>query len=254
MLGAIGSPLLAQILRDITALVPSPVNDGKTVYDDWLSDSLLKDPTLSQPSVQKMGTGSDYTVFFDHFGIPSIDIVFNRQGKAVYPYHSNYDSYYWLDKFGDVGFKKHLAMARLWGALVVRLAGSELIPFKVVDYSAALKFHIEALSKITEGVLDLRGLNKAVDCFEVAAIKLDREACKAIARRREEPWDASTLTDVSSLNAKYMKIERMFLCPHSGLPGRIWYKHMVCSAQITFGSSQANINHEDIRSRLMGRL
>lgn len=53
--------------------------------------------------------------------------------KAVYPYNSNYDSFYWVEKFGDPGFQKHLAMAQLWGVLAVRMACVKVAPFKAAE-------------------------------------------------------------------------------------------------------------------------
>lgn len=115
-LGAVGSPLLSEVLRSTTRLVPSPIDAIKSVYDDWLADLQTKktkggeDGQLEAPSLGLIGTGSDYTAFYHHLGIPSVDMLFNQQGQGVYPCHSNYDSYYWLDRFGDVGFTKHKAM------------------------------------------------------------------------------------------------------------------------------------------------
>ncbi|KAF2446694.1 hypothetical protein P171DRAFT_316696, partial [Karstenula rhodostoma CBS 690.94] len=91
-------------LHSIAAAVPSPIYDDKTILDDWLEDLRRSAAEIDKPSLALLGTGSDYTAFAHHFGIPSVDMLFNRQGQGVYLYHSNYDSYYWIDRFGDVGF------------------------------------------------------------------------------------------------------------------------------------------------------
>lgn len=93
ILGAYGSPLLTHVLRDIAGVIPSPVNEGKTVYDNWWNLQRETGDSLEQPNLTFMGTGSDYTVFFHHLGISCLDLLFNQRGTAVYPYHSN-DSYY----------------------------------------------------------------------------------------------------------------------------------------------------------------
>ncbi|KAI8231803.1 putative glutamate carboxypeptidase [Colletotrichum sp. SAR 10_86] len=173
VLGVTGSPLLASVLRDVTQLIRSPIHEGKTVYDDWLGDQRRTDPGRSTPVLDLMGTGSDYTVFFNHLGIPSVDLLFNRQGQGVYPYHSNYDSFYWVEKFGDMGFKKHLAMAQLWGLLTVRLAGTGSILFEAVEYPKVLAHHSKQLKTKYGSLLDLSALDRVISRFHAAALEVD---------------------------------------------------------------------------------
>ncbi|KAJ0314151.1 hypothetical protein Brms1b_007206, partial [Colletotrichum noveboracense] len=173
VLGVTGSPLLASVLRDVTQLIRSPIHEGKTVYDDWLGDQRRTDPGRPTPVLDLMGTGSDYTVFFNHLGIPSVDLLFNRQGQGVYPYHSNYDSFYWVEKFGDVGFKKHLAMAQLWGLLTVRLAGTGSILFEAVEYPKVLAHHSKQLKTKYGSLLDLSTLDRVISRFHAAALEVD---------------------------------------------------------------------------------
>ncbi|KAF4901507.1 putative glutamate carboxypeptidase [Colletotrichum fructicola] len=173
VLGVTGSPLLASVLRDVTQLIRSPIHEGKTVYDDWLGDQRRTDPGRPTPVLDLMGTGSDYTVFFNHLGIPSVDLLFNRQGQGVYPYHSNYDSFYWVEKFGDVGFKKHLAMAQLWGLLTIRLAGTGSILFEAVEYPKILAHHSKQLETKYGSLLDLSALDRVISRFHAAALEVD---------------------------------------------------------------------------------
>lgn len=174
-----------------------------------------------------MGTGSDYTVFQDHLGIPSLDLLFNRQGKGVYPYHSNYDSYYWLENFGDVGFKKHLAMSQLWGALVVRLAGVKILPFSAMEYARVLGVLVDEVRPINGTVLDLKEMKEAIESFKIKAKKLDQEASEARERGNED-MKLTIGADISAsiINKHYLTIERAFLY-NKGLPGRPWFKHIV---------------------------
>jgi N-acetylated-alpha-linked acidic dipeptidase len=225
ILGATGSPLLDTLLRDITQMVPSPVAENRTVFDDWLSDQQIGNPELKEPSLALMGTGSDYTVFFDHLGIPSVDMIFNRQGTSVYPYHSNYDSYYWLEHFGDVGFKKHRAMTQIFGLLAVRLAGEKIIQFKSQSYATSLQQHVVHLrNKEAARPLEWTGLEKAIATFDRATRQLDAQA-QALNAESAQNADAA---EVDAVNKKYINLERSFLLEKNhGLPGRPWYRHMV---------------------------
>ncbi|KAI1770963.1 Zn-dependent exopeptidase [Hypoxylon cercidicola] len=221
ILGAYGSPFLTHVLRDAAAMIPSPVNEGKTVYDDWRDLQRETSDHLEQPNLTVMGTGSDYTVFFHHLGISSLDLLFNQKGTGVYPYHSNYDSYYWIDKFGDPGFKKHLAMARLWCLLTVKLVGTPVLPFRASDYAEALKRHVRSLrGKSTPGLV-LEPLEKSISRFEVAMTTLDLAV-----HRTERSTSRQSRSVAREANKTYMMIERSFLY-ENGLPGRPWYKHLI---------------------------
>ncbi|KAI2464108.1 Zn-dependent exopeptidase [Annulohypoxylon bovei var. microspora] len=221
ILGAYGSPLLAHVLREAASVIPSPVNEGRTVYDDWLRLQRETSDSLEQPNLTVMGTGSDYTVFFHHLGISSIDMLFNQKETAVYPYHSNYDSYYWIENFGDPGFKKHHAMARLWGLLTVKLAGIPVLPFRASHYADALKRHVKSLSNKGISGLVLEPLEISAFRFEVAMNAFD-----ASVHRPELETSRQRFREVSKVSKVYMKLERSFLTK-SGLPGRPWYKHLV---------------------------
>ncbi|KAE9569031.1 putative glutamate carboxypeptidase [Colletotrichum fructicola] len=228
VLGVTGSPLLASVLRDVTQLIRSPIHEGKTVYDDWLGDQRRTDPGRPTPVLDLMGTGSDYTVFFNHLGIPSVDLLFNRQGQGVYPYHSNYDSFYWVEKFGDVGFKKHLAMAQLWGLLTIRLAGTGSILFEAVEYPKILAHHSKQLETKYGSLLDLSALDRVISRFHAAALEVDT--------RSNTKASPTSLQPDSGVNTKYLNLERHFLLPKGeGLPGREWYRHMIFAPGLWYG-------------------
>ncbi|KAI1409915.1 Zn-dependent exopeptidase [Hypoxylon sp. FL1857] len=222
VLGAYGSPLLAHVLRNTANMIPSPINEGKTVYDDWLHLQQETESFLQELNLTIMGTGSDYTVFFHHLGISSLDLLFNQKGTAVYPYHSNYDSYYWIEKFGDPGFKKHLAMARLWGLLTVKLAGITVLPFRASDYADALQRYARSLRDKDISGLALEPLDASISRFEVAMKTFDSRVHRAELHTSRQPCSRAT-----EANKVYMKIERSFLREKGGLPGRPWYKHLI---------------------------
>ncbi len=75
---AAAAPLLDKVIYEVTAQVPSPNQTvkGQTVRDTW------------DGRISTMGSGSDFTAFQDHAGVPCMDIRFSDgQGGAVYHYH-----------------------------------------------------------------------------------------------------------------------------------------------------------------------
>jgi N-acetylated-alpha-linked acidic dipeptidase len=180
-----------------------------------------------------MGSGSDYTVFFDHLGIPSLDMNLGEGQESVYHYHSNYDSYFWVNKFGDPGFKKHLAVAQLFGVLAVKLADTKIIPFQGTEYAVALEKHSKELKEI--GKVNTKVLDKSIANFRKAAEKLDAEAEAVKLTEGLDNPAGETQKKIVVVNEKYLSVERGFLRKDGGLPGREWFKHMVFAPGLWLG-------------------
>jgi N-acetylated-alpha-linked acidic dipeptidase len=90
---------------------------GKSIYQQWQdrtreNRSANDSSDTSEPRIAALGSGSDYTPFLQHLGVPSTDMGF---GGDYGVYHSAYDSFYWMEHFGDPGFVYHTAAAQLWG-------------------------------------------------------------------------------------------------------------------------------------------
>lgn len=241
-MGGTGSPLLGSILRSIATLIPSSISDKGTAYDDWLANYQLSHPDSKVPHLELMGTGSDYTAFFDHLGIPSLDFRFSGKTSSVFHYHSNYDSYYWMDKFGDDGFKKHLAIAQVWGVLAVRLANVRVLPFEATEYAATLEKYASEL-KVQETIkLDNSPLEESIAKFKRAAQQLDRST-HALTRssNRSNGSKHGFKDDIARVNRKLRGIEAGFISK-GGLEGREWFKHIVSYTDATYQSFLANVS------------
>src|SRR5213075_616605 len=99
-----GSPSLRASLRDVAKKVPDPSREG-SVYDVWRKRSAPL-PDSVEPAMGDPGGGSDFAGFYNHLGIPIADWGF---GGPQGIYHSAYDSYHWMSKFGDPKFEYHAA-------------------------------------------------------------------------------------------------------------------------------------------------
>ncbi len=97
------------------------------------------------PQMGYLGSGSDYTVFVDHLGIPAVDMGF-KGGYGVY--HSMYDNFNWMEKFGDPEFLTHATAARLYTVFVMRASAAEILPLKFAPYGVALRNHVDELRMI----------------------------------------------------------------------------------------------------------
>ena len=268
---ASASPLLNKALYEITKLVQSPNQtiSGQTVADLW------------NGKISTMGSGSDFTAFQDFAGIPSIDMGFGPDpespgdtGAAVYQYHSNYDSFYWMDTYGDPGFHYHATVAKLWGLFTARLAEAPVIPLNATDYAIALEGYIsnveskvdaaiagitteeedveararptpgEVKGDINELKLSFKKLHKAAHKLNIAATAHDAWAAELAEEAGEEiPWwkwfsKIKLFYRIRKVNDKYKYLERQFLYS-KGLDERSWFKHVVFAPGLWTGYAGA---------------
>lgn len=261
---ASAAPMLNKLIYEVTAMVPSPNQTvpGQTVRDLW------------NGRISTMGSGSDFTAFQDFAGIPSLDMGFGGQSEdsPIYPYHSNYDSYYWMSEYGDPGFKYHKAMAQILALATAKITDTPLLLLNATDYAIALdgyvaqveaklaaarsdyvpssKEEIVAFRARATGIedkgdveafkLSLSKLHKSIAKFHTAAAHLDAKSTHLAKRLNEHfPWwkwlsKLKVLHDVRATNTRYKKIERAFLY-EGGLDGRPWFKHVVFAPGIWTG-------------------
>jgi N-acetylated-alpha-linked acidic dipeptidase len=233
---ASAAPLLHRSLIEATKLVPSPNQTvaNQSVYDIWTKH------------ISTMGSGSDFTAFQDFAGVPSVDMGFSAGPKdAVYHYHSNYDSFYWMDNFGDPGWHYHVTAARLWSVLAAKLIETPIIPLNATDYAKALieykdavKDHLNKSTLAEEYAkpgnwTPLFGLELALGHLLNATEEFDATAAALAEEIAANPipwwkwWEKIKLHfKITSVNNRYKYFERQFLFS-KGLDGRPWFKHVV---------------------------
>ena len=238
-IGSVGSrfnaqaaPVLNQVIYEATSLVQSPNQTvaGQTVRDVW------------DGQIGTLGSGSDFTAFLDFAGIPSIDMAFAGGSHApVYHYHSNYDSFHWMDTFGDKSWEHHTAITKIWGLIAASIIESPIIHFKAEDYALCLASYIQALigkainstSESTQYLVGLRDLETAVAKLTSASIRFDNHASELEQQiaNNSIPWwkwweKVKLYLEVQKVNEGYKYLERKYL-HQEGLEGREWYKHVV---------------------------
>lgn len=125
------SPVLNELLKDILKKVAYPDKKVGSLYDHYKETRDLK--------IGNLGSGSDYTVFLEHLGIPAVDLGFGgAKDDPIYHYHSNYDSFYWMSEFGDKGFVYHNTVAKYLALLIYEISEHRVIRFGLRDYAESL--------------------------------------------------------------------------------------------------------------------
>jgi len=203
---------LDTILREVSEVIIDP-NTNMPVSSIW--DGI----------VGTLGSGSDYTSFLHHHGVPSIDFRFAQDSYAGV-YHSVYDCLYWMQTFGDPGFHYHVALAQFWGILTLRFADSEVLPFDYEEDAGVLTGMVSDTQTLLEqyggtGQMDLDNLRSAAEKFSESAQSIDAIINKTSANH------------MARINAILFQAERQFLGP--GLPGRPYYRHVLQAPGLYLG-------------------
>ncbi len=229
--GASSVPSLKQYLRDVAKSVPSP--KGGSVYDQWKataeqhqkerkdhSDSTVtpsnREPAVATPDVKvgDLGSGSDYTAFLQHLGVPSADIGSNGPYGV---YHSVFDNFAWFTKFGDPTFVYEQEMARVYGLEAIRMASIDVLPLNYEQYGKEISGYVKAADKNAKTAFGEQSPSFAD--AEAAAARLEKAGAQVWRLQNNQIGDAGVL------NLILRNTERAFLV--DGLPDRPWFKHVI---------------------------
>ncbi len=260
-----GTPSLRDLMLEAAAGITDP-RKGGNLRDGWLAkqrsawanaapldldDRVWLDVPRSlsegrshgrpfSPQLNALGSGSDYTAFLDHLGVPSLDVGFTGKYGV---YHSIYDNFFWMEHFGDPEFVTHATAARLYTLVVMRAAGAEIVPFRFSPYGDALRDYTDELRRTLARKAravdvnavrplasfdDLPTLVAAVRSFQVQAAATDRALAVLSAR------DGVANEKLTRVNDALMGVERGFLLT-AGLPERPWFKHSIYAPGLTTG-------------------
>ena len=216
------APLIVEVSRSLDA--PS----GKSLYEE-LKASLSREHKETKDSKlvdTRIGSGSDHTVFLNFLGRPTIGLTFDGPYGV---YHSMYDDFYWMNQFGDPGYRYHTLMSKLWGVLALRLANAESLPFDFAFYADNIRQFVAELQnkKDAKQHFDFKPLHARVGQFEIEGRALNQAIERGLASGKID----RSLSQ--RINQHIMQVEANWLNP-DGIPGRPWFKHILYAARYTY--------------------
>jgi N-acetylated-alpha-linked acidic dipeptidase len=259
--GAASVPSLKQFLRDVAKAVPAA--KGGTVYESWqktsqtsseaanpqeTSTSTYRPPAAEAKAdvpVGDLGSGSDYTVFLQHLGVPSTDI---GSTGSYGVYHSAFDNFNWFKKFGDPDFVYEQQMARIFGISIIRMADSDVLPYDYEEYAREIVSYIESARK--KALAEFGGQTVNFADASQAAHHFEQAGARILVRQQRSSRDAA------KLNRALRDAERALLIPE-GLPNRPWFRHAIYApgqytgyaAVVIPGINEAIDKHDLARTR-----
>ncbi|MCA1641961.1 MAG: M28 family metallopeptidase [Acidobacteria bacterium] len=242
--GASSVPSMWKLIRAAARDVRDP-KTGKSVYQAWqdhvredrpeaeLTDESGTDEKIAEARIAALGSGSDYTPFLQHLGVPSLDMGF---GGDYGVYHSAYDSFAWMSKFGDPQFVYHVAAAQIWGTVAMRLADASALPFDYADYADQIRDFVNETVKTARR-------RKLADSFDSQALldvvsELGGQANRTKVMQTDllaqiehskvsaDDTHPRSIARLRKINDSLLAAERA-LTDARGLTGRPWYTHQI---------------------------
>ncbi|THC95746.1 hypothetical protein EYZ11_004785 [Aspergillus tanneri] len=129
---AAGCPVFERVVMQILGRISDPITN-ETLKDLW---------GKKQKRLAPLGSGSDYVAFQDIAGTSSVDFGFSGE---PYPYHSCYENWDWMTKFGDPGFQYHKSLGQFWGLLLIQFADNPILPFDLQVYAERVGVYVTDL-------------------------------------------------------------------------------------------------------------
>ncbi|MGJ3649895.1 transferrin receptor-like dimerization domain-containing protein [Sphingomonas sp. GlSt437] len=202
-----------------------------------------------------LGSGSDYSAFLQHLGLPSLNIAYGGEEQSGGEYHSIYDSYYHMTTFDDPGLVYGTVLSKTVGRVVLRIADADTPPQRFGDFATTVGTYLDEVKRLAserrEQDAKLAALREAgafgaasdplhpvaappakptTPYFEfaaldnaVATLKRSAGAYDAAFAKHGADLDASRR---EKLNALLRDVDQLLL-DDTGLPFRPWYKNMV---------------------------
>lgn len=255
-----GSHALEPLMDGIAKTVLDPqtnvsIFDRKRAASAIFADNTsTKEDKMNETSLKlgAMGSGSDYSAFIQHAGIPALNLGFGGEGNGG-EYHSIYDTYHHFTTFKDPGLKYEVTLAQTAGRAVLRLANADVLPFDFSHLYKTINGYADELEKLLNDSRKSTQLEN--ELIATNAYQLAQDPAKNLMvpkAKSEVPFlDFSPLQnalanlkrDADSLQIAYQKnisdkkanpsfnqslyrAEQQLL-NKEGLPRRDWYKHTI---------------------------
>ena len=242
--------------------VAKDIDDPETHMSVWKRERLaarlrgtpeMRAEAKSRPDtrISALGSGSDYTVFIDHLGIPSVNLAYGGEDEGGGQYHSVYDDFYYYTHFQDTDFVYERALAQTAGTMVMRMADADVLPYQFTDQADTIHNYVTEVKKLADTMrtqIKDRNADLADGAYKAAAdpkktsvpppveavppyfnfAPLDQASddLTASAADYEKAFTAHAESADPRVNTLLLATERALTDPE-GLPSRPWFQHMI---------------------------
>jgi N-acetylated-alpha-linked acidic dipeptidase len=260
-LGVSGSHVLEKFINGVMRDITDP-ETGASVERRSLARVMERASPAARKALRSredmhigaLGSGSDYTAFLQHVGVPSMNLGFGGEGEAGV-YHSVYDDFYWYTHFSDSSFVYGRALAQTVGTAAMRLADADVIPYDFTDLAETVNGYVGELKALHKGMaseavehnrdiadstffltndprapLAIPKPEAAVPDLDFTPLDSAAAALTRAAARYQTAFnqslDGAATESFVKLNQDLLQSERLLLSD-AGLPNRPWFKHLL---------------------------
>jgi N-acetylated-alpha-linked acidic dipeptidase len=255
-----GSHSLENMVDEVAKNIVDP-QTGVSIYERLKAYEIANasTPAMAKEIMHKtnlhleaLGTGSDFSPFLQHLGIPSIDLGFSGEDKGG-AYHSIYDSYDNFIRFIDPGFYYCASLSKMAGHVSLRMLNADILPFDFGTLYREIKSYDAELQTLISNLRETTSINNEIILKKYLVIASDTARPyfpaslkkevpfinfspleNAIANLGKASDHASIILENKELNEKqkenlnrhlYQAEQQLLLS--NGLPLRPWYKHVL---------------------------
>jgi N-acetylated-alpha-linked acidic dipeptidase len=210
-----------------------------------------EDRMRADTRIGALGSGSDYTAFIDHLGVPSANLGFGGEDEGGGQYHSIYDDFYFYTHFADTNFAYGKALAQTAGTMMMRMADADIIPYQFTDQAETVHGYVTEVKRLADTMRAqikevntnlAEGAYKAANdlqkptippvhealppYFDFAPLDQASDDLTAAAAEYEKAFAAHVASGNSAVDPELIKVEHALTDPE-GLPNRPWFENMV---------------------------
>ena len=256
-MGVSGSHSLEKFVNEVASELKDPVQDVtlKKRIRSRLRISGNKDAERDDLRIYPLGSGSDYTAFIHHAGVPALNIGFGGESSGG-SYHSIFDSYDHYKRFSDGDYIYGTTLAKVNGRLVLRLSEADILPFRFMNMAENIGTFIESNKKLAKTVAEKtkrrnRLLNEKaftisanpkktylppkrlddVPEFDFTPLEAAHQRLKTSAMNYEKALSSmkkgSMSAEIKIQVNRLLKDVEQAMTREEGLPRRNWFKNMI---------------------------
>jgi N-acetylated-alpha-linked acidic dipeptidase len=137
-------------------------------------------------------------------------------------YHSQYDDFEWMSRFGDTTFAYHATAGGIGAAMVLRLANADIVPYDYVEFARTMRRYVPGI----ERQIASRGWTVSTTALRAAITRMEHEASSFSATRDSVLVRTLAPTRRRAANAALREVERALTRPE-GLRTRPWYRNLI---------------------------
>ena len=255
-----GSHSLETLMTEIASEVKDPQTEisvferSKSLQAVNASETKARMEILNKKEIGlgALGSGSDYSPFIQHLGIPSLNLAYGGEGNGG-EYHSIYDSYDHYTRFKDPTFEYGIALAQTAGRATLRLANAQLLPFDFKRFHRTVERYLSEVISLLDNMREattsknrmieekrftyaadpaktFRGPEKetSVPYLDFSALQNALASLEAASQAFADSSDVKNIRadKLSDLNRLLYQSEQQLLTA-DGLPRRPWYRHTI---------------------------